>query len=119
MQLEDYFEFEKFQTPFGEAERIRIKGHRIGIETVVNDWKGGYVPEQIVARYPTLNLEKVFATLTYYLQNKDQVEAYIKQVAAIDESYYLEYLKKGPGFLKDPAMWTAQPTTGLAGQSAP
>lgn len=96
MQLEDYFEFEKFQTPFGEAERIRIKGHRIAIEIVVNDWKAGLLPEQIVARYPTLNLEKVFATLTYYLHNKERVEAYIEQSDRIGEAYYQEYLKKEP-----------------------
>ncbi|MBL8799034.1 MAG: DUF433 domain-containing protein [Planctomycetia bacterium] len=96
MQLEDYFEFEKFQTPFGEAERIRIKGHRIAIDFVINDWRAGYLPEQIVANYPTLNLEKVFATLTYYLQNKDRVEAYIKRGDEIGEAYYQDYLKNEP-----------------------
>ena len=27
MQLEDYFEFEKFPTEYGDVERIRVKGH--------------------------------------------------------------------------------------------
>lgn len=119
MHLEDYFEFEKFPTPFGEVERIRIKGHRIAIEIVINDWKAGYLPEQIVSNYPTLNLEKVFATLTYYLHNKDQVEAYIKHGDEIGEAYYQEYLQKGPGFLKDPVLRVQQNVPRLAGQTAP
>ena len=35
MQLEDNFEFETFDSKFGPVERIRIKGHRIAIEHVI------------------------------------------------------------------------------------
>ena len=47
MQLEDYFEFEKFETKHGPVERIRIKGHRIAIEHVVELFNQGLSPERI------------------------------------------------------------------------
>jgi uncharacterized protein (DUF433 family) len=62
MQLEDYFLF------LGEDD-IRIKGHRVGIDNVLFYFLEGYTPEEIRAVYPELSLEKIYATITYYLQN--------------------------------------------------
>ena len=61
MQLEDYFVFEYFETKFGPVgSRIRIKGHRIGIEHVLDHFREGFSPEAILHEvYPTLNLEKI------------------------------------------------------------
>ncbi|MBY0525792.1 MAG: DUF433 domain-containing protein [Gemmataceae bacterium] len=97
MQLEDYFEFEKFETEYGEVERIRVKGTRIAIEIIIQDYLGGSLPEQIVANYRrSLSLEQVFATLTYYLHNKAAVDSYIEHGDAIGEAYYQEHLRKEP-----------------------
>src|SRR5438477_12297181 len=80
MQLEDYFEFEKFDSPFGPFERIRIKGHRIAIDNVLEFYNQGVPAEEIVeTHYPSLTLEEVFATLTYYLHNREAVDAYIRR----------------------------------------
>ena len=71
MQLEDYFDFLA-------PNDIRIKGHRIGIETILYDFvHRGKSAGQIAARYPTLTLEQVYATLTYYLRNKDSLDKYL------------------------------------------
>ena len=52
MQLEDYFDFLA-------ADDIRLKGTRIGIETVLYDFiYGSQSPEGIVARYPSLTIEQ-------------------------------------------------------------
>ncbi len=49
---------------------IRVKGTRVGIETILYDHEHlGLSPEEIALRYPTLSLEAVYATLTYYLTN--------------------------------------------------
>ncbi|MBI1832300.1 MAG: DUF433 domain-containing protein [Planctomycetes bacterium] len=95
MQLEDYFEFETFETQFGLIERVRIKGHRIGIEHVVGYFKEGFSPETIVRDvYPSLNLEKVYATLLYYEANKEKVEEYIRRGDEIGDKFYEESLKQ-------------------------
>jgi uncharacterized protein (DUF433 family) len=94
MQLEDYFEFEKLETPHGPVERIRIKGHRIAIEHVIEIYEQGVSAEEIAkVHYPSLTLEEVYATLTYYLHNRDAVNAYNKQGEEIAEAYYQEWLR--------------------------
>jgi uncharacterized protein (DUF433 family) len=70
MELENYFEFLS-------EEDIRIKGTRIGIETVLDDYMDGISPEEISIRYRSLTLEQVYATITYYLQNREKVGAYL------------------------------------------
>jgi uncharacterized protein (DUF433 family) len=104
MQLEDYFEFEKFPTKFGETERIRIKGSRIAIEIVIGEFHQGATPEQIQHKYPTLSLAQVYATIAYYLQNKAAVDAYIERGERVADAYYQEYLQHGPYFLRDEAL---------------
>lgn len=70
MKLENYFDFLS-------NEDIRIKGTRIGIETILDDYLDGSSPEEIAARYRSLTLEQVYATVTYYLRNQEKVDAYL------------------------------------------
>ena len=71
MQLEDYFDFIA-------PDDIRIKGSRIGIESVLYEYTHReQSPGAIAARFPTLTLEQVYATILYYLHNRERVEAYI------------------------------------------
>src|SRR5438105_5237100 len=92
MQLEDYFEFEKFETKHGAAERIRVRGTRIAIDIVVDEFNEGRTPDQIQKRYPSLTLEQVFAALTYYLHNKAAVDEYLARGYAIEDAFYQEWL---------------------------
>ena len=71
MQLEDYFDFLR-------PDDIRIKGHRIGIESVLYEYiHRKQTPEEIAVRFDTLTLEEIYATILYYLRNKAQVDQYI------------------------------------------
>lgn len=71
MQLEDYFDFQR-------PDDIRLKGTRVGIETILYDFiHRKRTPEEIVQSYPSLNLEQVYATILYYLHNKEAVSTYI------------------------------------------
>lgn len=71
MQLEDYF---NFLAP----DDIRLKGTRIGIETILYDYLfRARTAEEIAQIYPSLTLEQVYATLLYYLHNKTTVDAYL------------------------------------------
>lgn len=69
--LEDYFDFLN-------DEDIRIKGTRVGIETVLEDYFNASSPEEIAIRYRTLTLEQVYATITYYLHNKKNMDKYME-----------------------------------------
>ncbi|MGK7946459.1 MAG: DUF433 domain-containing protein [Microcystaceae cyanobacterium] len=71
MVLEDYFNFLS-------TDDIRLKGTRIGIETILFDYLfRAKTSEEIAQTYPSLTLEQVYATLLYYLHNQSAVEAYM------------------------------------------
>jgi uncharacterized protein (DUF433 family) len=86
MQLEDYFIF------LSEND-IRIKGHRIGIDNVLFYYLEGYTPEEIKAVYPDLSLEKIHATILYYLHNQAEIDAYLNRLKNWKETHYQEALK--------------------------
>ena len=76
MQLEDYFEFLA-------PDDIRIKGSRIGIESVLYEFiHRAQTPEAIAERFHTITLEQVYATILYYLHNKEAVHAYVADYLA-------------------------------------
>ena len=59
MQFEQYFIFLC-------DDEIRIAGTHVGIETVLFDYIN-----------PSINLEQIYATILYYLQNKERVDAHL------------------------------------------
>jgi uncharacterized protein (DUF433 family) len=71
MQLEDYFNFLR-------PEDIRLKGTRIGIETILYEYiYRARTPEEINQIFPSLTLEQIYATILYYHHEKDKVSQYI------------------------------------------
>ena len=71
MQLEEYFDFLA-------PDDIRIKGSRIGIESVLYEFiHREQLPEAIAARFPTLTVEQIYATILYYLHNREFMDAYV------------------------------------------
>ena len=89
MKLEEYFEFVG-------PDDIRIKGHRIGIDDVLYYYLEGYAPEEIAAQLPTLSLEEIYATITYYLHNRAKVDAYLARLASWREQRYREWAANPP-----------------------
>ncbi|MCP4700248.1 MAG: DUF433 domain-containing protein [Gammaproteobacteria bacterium] len=71
MLLEDYFDFLS-------ADDIRLKGSRVGIESVLYEYiYREQPPEAIVKCFPSLTLEGIYAAILYYLHNRERVEAYL------------------------------------------
>jgi uncharacterized protein (DUF433 family) len=89
MELENYFEFLS-------EDDIRIKSTRIGIEIVLADYLQGSSPEEIAARYLSLSLEQVYATITYYLRNRTKVDAYLEAWRQYTEQREQEYDQNPP-----------------------
>jgi uncharacterized protein (DUF433 family) len=93
MQLEDYFDF------LGPDD-IRIKGHRIGIEHVLYQYLHcRKTPEEILREdFDTLTLEEVYATILYYLHNKEAVGKYITDWLDYSHQSQEEARRKDPAF---------------------
>ena len=71
MEPETYFEFLA-------PDDIRIKGTRIGIESILYEYiHRGQSPEAIAERFHTVSLEQVYATILYYLRHREQLDGYL------------------------------------------
>lgn len=87
MQLEDYFDFLA-------NDDIRIRGTRIGIETILGHYLKGISPETLADWYPNLSLDQIFATLTYYFANRDRIDRYLAE----GDAWFDEQLKQQQKF---------------------
>jgi uncharacterized protein (DUF433 family) len=69
--LQDYFDVLA-------PDDIRLKGTRIGIESILYHYiHRNQSPEEIAATFHTVSLEQVYATILYYLRNREEVERYL------------------------------------------
>lgn len=62
-----------------EAGVLRVTGTRVSLDSVIYSFHEGATPEEIVQAFPTLDLKDVYAVISYYLQNRDEVEQYLAQ----------------------------------------
>ncbi|NES82199.1 MAG: DUF433 domain-containing protein [Moorea sp. SIO2B7] len=70
MELKEYFDFLA-------ANDIRVKGTRVGIESILYEYIHRKLsPEEIEPKFRTVNLEQVYATILYYLHNRETVGKY-------------------------------------------
>jgi uncharacterized protein (DUF433 family) len=58
---------------------VRVGGTRLTLETVLDTFKQGASPQEIVAAFPDLDLADVYAVLTYYLRHRTDVDAYLQE----------------------------------------
>ncbi len=86
-KLEEYFDFV-------DKDDIRIKGTRVGIETVLEDYLNASSPEEIAMRYPSIDLEQVYATITFYLHNQDRIDQYLQRARDYAESSWQQQVKR-------------------------
>ena len=86
MVIEEYFDF-------SHPNEIRLAGHRINIETILVEYLDGMVPEEIAAQHPTLSLEQVYATITYYSRNQNEMAHYLQEAREMEDQLRLEQVR--------------------------
>lgn len=57
---------------------LRVGGTRVSLDSVIFAFKEGATPEEIVQQYSSLNLADIYAVIGYYLQHRDEIEAYFQ-----------------------------------------
>jgi uncharacterized protein (DUF433 family) len=71
----------------GELGEIRLSGHRIDLLHVVERYREGFSPEMLREQFPTLPLSLIHKVLAFYLENQDEVDAYVtRERTQIDEA---------------------------------
>jgi uncharacterized protein (DUF433 family) len=62
-----------------EHGAIRIGKTRVLLELVIHAYYMGETPEGIVDSYPSLTTADVYAVIGYYLANREEIDAYMRQ----------------------------------------
>lgn len=57
----------------------RVSGTRIPLERIVESYKAGATPEEIAASFDALRLSDVYVLIGYYLDQREEVERYLRQ----------------------------------------
>ena len=65
-----------------EDGTIRIAHSRVSLDSVVHHYKLGASAEQIVQKFPSLDLADVYAAIAYYLNHEESVEEYLREQEA-------------------------------------
>lgn len=58
---------------------IRVAGTRVTLDTLVDAFMTGASPEEIAQDFPVLQLDDIYAVLTYYLRHRTEVDAYLRE----------------------------------------
>jgi uncharacterized protein (DUF433 family) len=61
-----------------EGGVIRIGNTRVTLQAMVADFHRGASPEEIAHHYSALNLSDVYLVVGYYLQNRAEIDAYVR-----------------------------------------
>jgi uncharacterized protein (DUF433 family) len=58
---------------------IRVENSRVTLDSIVLAFREGASAEENVERFPSISLGGVYATITFYLQNRTEIDAYLKR----------------------------------------
>lgn len=112
MDWQTYFDFLS-------EDDIRVKGTRVGIEIILDDYLNGASPEEIAARYRTLTLKDVYATITYYLHNREEIAAYLQRWREYTDTAWQEQQRDPPVFMKELRERMQQQKTKIVAEKGP
>lgn len=56
-----------------------IEGTRTSVRAIVELWRAGINPEEIVYKLPHLTLAQVFGALSFYSDHKEEINKYIRE----------------------------------------
>lgn len=75
---------------------ILVGGTRVMLDNVLGAHSDGASPEEIVSRYPVLELSDVYAAITYYLHNRESVDEYLAERTELAERVRREVERRFP-----------------------
>ena len=62
-----------------EAGVFRIGNTRVSLDSVLIAFNQGATPEQIVQDYDTLELKEIYSVISYYLENRKELDFYLAE----------------------------------------
>ena len=80
-----------------ENGAVRVRNSRVTLETIVIRMQGGDTVDKIHEGFPTVSVTQIKEILTWYFDNKAEVDEYIQQVQAGAERV-LQWIESQPGY---------------------
>lgn len=80
---------------------LRIAGTRVSLDSVIYAFLEGATPEETCQDFSALSLAQVYATIAYYLNNREHVDAYLQEEQRSSERLRRELKARHRDFLKD------------------
>jgi uncharacterized protein (DUF433 family) len=59
-----------------------VKGSRVSLDSIVYGFLAGQTAESIAQSFPSLSLNQVNGVIAFYLDNREQVDAYLSKTKA-------------------------------------
>ena len=60
---------------------LRVAGTRVTLDSIVTAFDLGATPEEIVQRYPSVDLASAYALIAYVLRHRESVDVYLTERA--------------------------------------
>ena len=75
---------------------VRVGHTRVNLESVISLFQEGLSAESIVEAFPALQLNEVYAIIAYYLNHREDVDAYLQERDAEADQFQQELQKRFP-----------------------
>lgn len=71
---------------------------RVTLDSILIPWQAGQTPEQIQADFPSVPLADVYGAIAYYLRNREEVDAWLREGDELYERQRAEQQAANPEF---------------------
>jgi len=72
-------------------DNVRVRGTRIDVSLVIEEYLDGRLPEEMQLSYPSLDLEAIYGVIAYYLGHRNVVDQYVaartREAREIEKAY--------------------------------
>jgi uncharacterized protein (DUF433 family) len=68
----------------------------VRLDTIIGAFNSRYSAEEILLKYPSLNLTDIYAVITYYLWHREEVDRYLAEHQEISEQVRQENERRFP-----------------------
>ncbi|HVU10279.1 MAG TPA: hypothetical protein VHD90_03335 [Phototrophicaceae bacterium] len=58
---------------------LRVRDTKVSLEEIITRYQLGYAPERTAGDFSTIKLADVYVLIAYYLNNRDEIDVYVRQ----------------------------------------